>query len=66
MLTELPVGYSITVDDVVFTLEKLCIRVEQGKQLLAILPVLNSNGIRVVRTQEEFETEVAFWLKDIT
>jgi hypothetical protein len=32
--------------------------------LLALLPLLDDNGHRVVRTQEQFETEVAFWLKE--
>lgn len=66
MITEIPVGYSVEVDDYKFTLQNLYITVEQNGTLLKIIPVLNSDGIRIVRTQEEFETEVAFWLGEYT
>jgi hypothetical protein len=63
MITELPLGYNVEVDGFTFILGSICIRVEDDRGgVVAYIPVLNSDGIRIVRTQEQFETEVAFWL----
>ena len=65
MLTELNLGYQVETDGFIFTLFSVCIKVENlDGDLVAYLPVLDDNGHRIVRTQEQFETEIAFWLKD--
>lgn len=66
MITEIPLNSQIQSDGFVFTLTAVCIRVDNlDGELVAYLPVLDNNGHRIVRTQEEFETEAAFWIKDI-
>lgn len=65
MLTEIPLGTQVETDGFIFTLDSVCIRVENlDGDLIAYLPVLNENGHRIVRTQEQFETEIAFWIKE--
>lgn len=65
MITELKLGHAVEVDGFIFTLGPVSISVENlDGELVAMLPVLNDAGVRVVRNQEQFETEIAFWLKE--
>ncbi len=64
MITEIPVGTSVIVNGYTFTLTRLTIDVSAGTNVFASIPVLDSNGFRFVRTQEQFEIQIAFWLKD--
>lgn len=64
MITEIPVGTTTIVNGYTFTLNKLTIDVSKGTMVFAIIPILDQNGLRFVRTQEQFETQIAFWLKD--
>jgi len=64
MITEIPVGTSVIVNGYTFTLTRLTIDVSTGTKVFASIPVLDSNGLRCVRTQEQFEVQIAFWLKD--
>lgn len=65
MITELNLGYQVESDGFIFTLGSICISVESlDGDLVAYLPVLNDNGHRIVRTLEQLEIEIAFWLKD--
>lgn len=65
MITELRLPSAIETHGFIFTLREIYISVHNlDGDLLAILPVLNENGHRIVRTQEDFEAEVAFWLNE--
>jgi hypothetical protein len=65
MITELRIPYQVETDGFIFTLNDINITVQNlDGDLMAILPVLDENGHRIVRTQESFEIEIAFWLKE--
>lgn len=65
MITELPVGYQLENSGFIFTLGTVYMSIQNlDGDLLALVSLLGDNGLRVVRSQEQFETEVAFWLKD--
>jgi hypothetical protein len=65
MITELRIPAQIRTRGFIFTLGEIYIAVHNlDGDLMAILHVLSDNGHRIVRTQEEFEAEVAFWLNE--
>jgi hypothetical protein len=66
--TAIRTGYWAESDGYRFTLEDISIVVEDPttNRVVGIIPVLDANGHRNVRTTEAFETEVAFWIKDHT
>jgi len=65
MITELLVPATIESCGFVFILVSNAIWVhDQDGQLVSYIRVLDDNGHRVIRTQEDFETEVAFWLNE--
>lgn len=65
MITELRLPAQIEARGFIFTLKANGIWVENlDGQLVSYIRVLDDNGYRVVRTQEEFETQVDFWLNE--
>ena len=65
MITELRVPSEIETRGFVFTLASNAIWVRNlDGDLVSYVRVLDENGHRIIRTQEDFETEVAFWLND--
>jgi hypothetical protein len=65
MITELKIGHQVEVRGFIFTLQSLYITVHNlDGELMAILPILGDNGHRIVRSEEQFQTEVDFWIKD--
>jgi hypothetical protein len=65
MITELPVGYQIEKDGFIFTLTTNAIWVENlDGQLVSYIRVLDSNGHRIVRSEEQFQSEIDWWLKE--
>lgn len=60
----LTVGYKVMLNGYTFTLNRYSIDVSIGANVFAIIPVLDDNGLRSVRTQEQFETAITFWLHD--
>lgn len=65
MITEIRVPAQIETRGFIFTLASNAIWVRNlDGQLVSYVRVLDDNGHRIIRTQEDFETEVAFWLNE--
>lgn len=61
----LEIGHEIKAEGFVFTLHPVYISVHNlDGDLMAILPVLDHNGYRVVRTEEQFQSQVDFWMNE--
>jgi hypothetical protein len=65
MITELPLGYQIKKNGFVFTLREVYMSVHNmDGDIMAIMHVLDGNGHRIVRTEDEFQMEVDWWLNE--
>lgn len=65
MITELRIPTEIEVRGFIFTLASNAIWVHNlDGDLVSYVRVLDDNGHRIVRTQDEFEEQIDFWFQE--